>query len=58
LNTTEQDRVPRCDSRVTWGLENIHAAIVGRTVRSARDGIGSESKDPNFIIRLEAQLLI
>ena len=32
--------------------------VVGRTVRSAREGIGADSKDPDFIIRREAQLLI
>jgi 2-polyprenyl-6-methoxyphenol hydroxylase-like FAD-dependent oxidoreductase len=32
--------------------------VVGRTVRSARDGIGADSTDPDFVIRREAQLLI
>jgi hypothetical protein len=32
--------------------------MVGRTVRSAREGIGSDSTDPSFVIRREAQLLI
>lgn len=32
--------------------------VVGRTVRSARDGIGADSDDPTFVIRREAQLLI
>jgi len=32
--------------------------VVGRTVRSAREGIGSDSRDPDFILRREAQLLI
>jgi 2-polyprenyl-6-methoxyphenol hydroxylase-like FAD-dependent oxidoreductase len=32
--------------------------VVGRTVRSAREGIGADSTDPDFIIRREAQLLI
>jgi pentachlorophenol monooxygenase len=32
--------------------------VVGRTVRSARDGIGADSSDPDFVIRREAQLLI
>jgi 2-polyprenyl-6-methoxyphenol hydroxylase-like FAD-dependent oxidoreductase len=32
--------------------------VVGRTVRSARDGIGADSNDPDFVIRREAQLLI
>ncbi|MCF6386692.1 FAD-dependent monooxygenase [Mycobacterium sp. MBM] len=32
--------------------------VVGRTVRSARDGIGADSEDPEFVIRREAQLLI
>jgi FAD binding domain len=32
--------------------------VVGRTVRSAREGIGSDSTDPSFVIRREAQLLI
>ncbi|BBX02351.1 pentachlorophenol monooxygenase [Mycolicibacterium moriokaense] len=32
--------------------------VVGRTVRSAREGIGSDSNDIDFIIRREAQLLI
>lgn len=32
--------------------------VVGRTVRSAREGIGADSSDPDFIIRREAQLLI
>jgi hypothetical protein len=31
--------------------------MVGRTVRSAREGIGSDSTDPSFVIRREAQLL-
>jgi len=54
-----QDRVPLGgDGRVTWGLENVHAAMVGRTVRSAREGIGPDSTDPSFVIRREAQLLI
>ena len=54
-----QDRIPLGgDGRVTWGLENVHAAIVGRAVRNAREGIGSDSTDPSFVIRREAQLLI
>ena len=32
--------------------------VVGRTVRSARDGIGADSTDPDFVIRREAQLLV
>ena len=32
--------------------------VVGRTVRSAREGIGADSTDPEFVIRREAQLLI
>ncbi|MGV0645960.1 FAD-dependent monooxygenase [Mycolicibacterium sp. XJ2546] len=32
--------------------------VVGRTVRSARDGIGADSTDVGFVIRREAQLLI
>jgi pentachlorophenol monooxygenase len=32
--------------------------VVGRTVRSAREGIGADSNDPDFIMRREAQLLI
>lgn len=32
--------------------------VVGRTVRSARDGIGADSSDPRYVIRREAQLLI
>ncbi|WP_264023765.1 FAD-dependent monooxygenase [Mycolicibacterium pyrenivorans] len=32
--------------------------IVARTVRSARDGIGADSADPDYVIRREAQLLI
>ncbi|GAA2550296.1 FAD-dependent monooxygenase [Mycolicibacterium diernhoferi] len=32
--------------------------VVGRTVRSARHGIGADSEDPAFVIRREAQLLI
>jgi pentachlorophenol monooxygenase len=32
--------------------------VVGRTVRSAREGIGADSRDPDFILRREAQLLI
>lgn len=32
--------------------------VVGRTVRSARQGIGSDSSDPDYVIRREAQLLI
>lgn len=32
--------------------------VVGRTVRSAREGIGADSDDPDFVIRREAQLLI
>lgn len=32
--------------------------VVGRTVRSARHGIGADSDDPAFVIRREAQLLI
>jgi 2-polyprenyl-6-methoxyphenol hydroxylase-like FAD-dependent oxidoreductase len=32
--------------------------VVGRTVRSAREGIGADSDDPAFVIRREAQLLI
>jgi hypothetical protein len=32
--------------------------MVGRTVRSAREGIGSDSTDPSFVIRREARLLI
>uniref|UniRef100_UPI0009FBAFEC FAD-dependent monooxygenase n=1 Tax=Aldersonia kunmingensis TaxID=408066 RepID=UPI0009FBAFEC len=32
--------------------------VVGRTVRDAREGIGSDSNDPNYVVRREAQLLI
>ena len=32
--------------------------VVGRTVQSARLGIGADSKDPSFVVRREAQLLI
>jgi pentachlorophenol monooxygenase len=32
--------------------------VVGRTVRSAREGLGADSTDPDFVIRREAQLLI
>ena len=32
--------------------------VVGRTVRSAREGIGADSTDADFVIRREAQLLI
>jgi pentachlorophenol monooxygenase len=32
--------------------------VVGRTVRSARDGIGADSADVGYVIRREAQLLI
>jgi pentachlorophenol monooxygenase len=32
--------------------------VVGRTVRSARDGIGADSSDLGYVIRREAQLLI
>jgi hypothetical protein len=32
--------------------------VVGRTVRSARDGIGADSTDMGYVIRREAQLLI
>jgi 2-polyprenyl-6-methoxyphenol hydroxylase-like FAD-dependent oxidoreductase len=32
--------------------------VVGRTVRSARDGIGNDSTDTDYVIRREAQLLI
>ena len=59
VSARPQDRVPLGgDGRVTRGLENVHAAMVGRTVRSAREGIGSDSTDPSFVIRREAQLLI
>jgi hypothetical protein len=32
--------------------------VVGRTVRSAREGIGSDSTDADYVMRREAQLLI
>lgn len=32
--------------------------VVGRTVRSARAGIGADSADPDYVMRREAQLLI
>ena len=32
--------------------------VVGRTVHSARAGIGADSTDPDFVMRREAQLLI
>ena len=32
--------------------------VVGRTVRSAREGIGADSTDIGYVIRREAQLLI
>jgi 2-polyprenyl-6-methoxyphenol hydroxylase-like FAD-dependent oxidoreductase len=32
--------------------------VVGRTVRSAREGIGADSTDADCVIRREAQLLI
>jgi 2-polyprenyl-6-methoxyphenol hydroxylase-like FAD-dependent oxidoreductase len=36
----------------------IGEEVVGRTVRSAREGIGADSTDVGFVIRREAQLLI
>ncbi|WP_433759450.1 FAD-dependent monooxygenase [Nocardia sp. CA-135398] len=32
--------------------------VVGRTVRSAREGIGADSTDPDYVLQREAQLLI
>lgn len=32
--------------------------VVGRTVRSARQGLGADSADPDYVTRREAQLLI
>lgn len=32
--------------------------VVGRTVRNAREGIGADETDPDYVIRREAQLLI
>jgi pentachlorophenol monooxygenase len=32
--------------------------VVGRTVRSAREGLGADSADPSFVMRREGQLLI
>ena len=32
--------------------------VVGRTVRSAREGFGADSDDPTYVIRREGQLLI
>ncbi|MBJ8342748.1 FAD-dependent monooxygenase [Antrihabitans sp. YC3-6] len=32
--------------------------VVGRTVKSAREGIGADSSDPDYVVRREAQLLI
>ncbi|WP_431951636.1 FAD-dependent monooxygenase [Nocardia lijiangensis] len=36
----------------------VGAEVVGRTVRSAREGIGAGETDSGFVIRREAQLLI
>ncbi|WP_280259980.1 FAD-dependent monooxygenase [Nocardia abscessus] len=36
----------------------VGAEVVGRTVRSAREGIGAGESDPDVVIRREAQLLI
>ncbi|MBF6336659.1 FAD-dependent monooxygenase [Nocardia abscessus] len=36
----------------------VGAEVVGRTVRSAREGIGAGESDPDLVIRREAQLLI
>jgi 2-polyprenyl-6-methoxyphenol hydroxylase-like FAD-dependent oxidoreductase len=36
----------------------IGEEVVGRTVRSAREGIGADSTDVGYVIRREAQLLI
>jgi 2-polyprenyl-6-methoxyphenol hydroxylase-like FAD-dependent oxidoreductase len=36
----------------------IGEEVVGRTVRSAREGIGADSNDPSFVVRREGQLLI
>jgi 2-polyprenyl-6-methoxyphenol hydroxylase-like FAD-dependent oxidoreductase len=36
----------------------IGEEVVGRTVRSAREGIGADANDPDQVIRREAQLLI
>ena len=36
----------------------IGEEVVGRTVRSAREGIGADSTDVSYVIRREAQLLI
>ena len=32
--------------------------VVGRTVQSMRAGVGADAKDPSFVVRREAQLLI
>ncbi len=36
----------------------VGGEVVGRTVRSAQDGIGADSTDPDYVIRREAQLLV
>lgn len=36
----------------------IGEEVVGRTVRSAREGIGTDSSDPGYVMRREAQLLL
>jgi pentachlorophenol monooxygenase len=52
-----------CGGKIRTRPEAIRAVciteeVVGRTVRSAREGIGSDSTDFDYVIRREAQLLI
>jgi 2-polyprenyl-6-methoxyphenol hydroxylase-like FAD-dependent oxidoreductase len=44
----------------SYGAERrpVGEEVVGRTVRSAREGIGADSTDVGYVIRREAQLLI
>ncbi|RDH76481.1 pentachlorophenol monooxygenase [Mycolicibacterium moriokaense] len=52
------DAAPRLLDSYDAERRPVGEEVVGRTVRSAREGIGADSSDPDFVIRREAQLLI
>ena len=49
---------PACWTATTPSAGPVGEEVVGRTVRSAREGIGADSTDLDYVIRREAQLLI
>ncbi|MBF6204106.1 FAD-dependent monooxygenase [Streptomyces gardneri] len=52
------DSAPQLPASYDAERRPVGEEVVGRTVRSAREGIGAGESDPDLVIRREAQLLI